>query len=202
MKTKPYIYVIAALIVVILIVIFMKTDEPNEVAVMPTNTATKTVATTPSPTPAPANSGTSVTKPVVYTTPTKPVAGSYQVHLTKGGAAVYYSPTTTVSDMIKVYNPPTNTIINSPVILSGLARGPWFFEGTAPIILTNSKGVIIARGVIKAQSDWMTNELVPFMGTLTFPAQGSGTSGVLVIKKDNPSGAAANDASIEILVGF
>lgn len=193
MKNNPYIYVAAAALVVILLIFFMKPEETSKVV----NVGTDTLVT---PAVNPANSQKPVTPTAVI--PAKPKTSSYQVHVSRGGASVYYSPTTTVSDMIKVYNPPTNTIVSSPLTLSGLARGNWYFEGSAPVILTNSKGVVLAKSFITAQSEWMNTNLVPFLGTLTFSPQPSGSSGVLILKRDNPSGLPTNDASIEILVNF
>lgn len=201
-NNKPLIYGVIAVLVVVILFLLTRGTPNKEVAVVPNTPAVTPTATTPAKTPTDTSSGSSVTKPVVYTTPAKPTSGSFQIHLYRGGPAVYYSPTTTISDMIKVYNPPTNTAIASPLTISGMARGPWFFEATAPVLLTDAKGKIIAKSYIRAQSNYMTNELVPYLGTLTFPPQPSGSTGVLVLRKDNPSGISSYDASIEILVSF
>ncbi len=101
---------------------------------------------------------------------------------------------------ITVSSPLPNTIVTSPLVVTGQAIGPWYFEASFPATLKDSSGNTIATGVMTAQSDWMTTSLVPFSGTLTFPPQ-TGT-GTLILRKDNPSGDPINDASITIPVNF
>ncbi|MNI95059.1 hypothetical protein D3C73_1532640 [compost metagenome] len=48
----------------------------------------------------------------------------------------------------------------------------------------------------------MTDNYVPFSSTLTFEAPSAGGSGVLVLRKDNPSGLPENDDEIEIPITF
>ena len=48
----------------------------------------------------------------------------------------------------------------------------------------------------------MTREFVPFEGTLEFEKQVSGNSGILILKKDNPTGKPERDDSLEIPVSF
>ncbi|MEI6528440.1 MAG: Gmad2 immunoglobulin-like domain-containing protein [bacterium] len=103
---------------------------------------------------------------------------------------------------IHVSNPIANTVIASPLIIKGEAKGPWFFEASFPVVLKDSKGVIIAQGIAQAQSDWMTTGFVPFTATLNFTKPSSGTTGTLIFKKDNPSGLPQNDDALEIQVKF
>ncbi len=127
--------------------------------------------------------------------------GTYPIHILPSGPAVYYS-SASVADRIKVSNPPTNTIIQSPLTITGTAVGPWYFEASFPVILTNASGKILARTNAAALSDWMTSDFVPFSGKMSFPLQKSGSKGVLILKKDNPSGLPQNEASLEIQVTF
>lgn len=135
------------------------------------------------------------------TTTTSTPTAATKIHLSKGGPAVYYS-SDAVKDLIKVNTPPLNTIITSPLTITGNARGNWFFEASAPVVLVDLNGKVLARGTILAQSDWMTTDYVPFLGTLTFTRQPSGSKGVLILKNDNPSGLSSKDMSMEILVTF
>ncbi len=111
-------------------------------------------------------------------------------------------------DTIKLDNTFRNEGISSPITIHGEARGTWFFEGSFPVTLTNWDGLIIAEGVAQAQSDWMTEEYVPFEVTLTFDApykngdQDFMKRGSLICKKDNPSGLPENDDAYEITVYF
>ncbi|NTV22292.1 MAG: hypothetical protein HGB03_01845 [Candidatus Yonathbacteria bacterium] len=110
------------------------------------------------------------------------------------------------SDMIVLDTPGEGQRISSPLRVSGRARGMWFFEGSFPVSLTDWDGRIIAQGIAEAQGDWMTEEFVPFLATLTFetPMGGVGIpdTGSLILQKDNPSGLPENDDALEIVVRF
>ena len=69
---------------------------------------------------------------------------------------------------IKLISPVVGQTINSPLSITGEARGTWFFEATFPVVLTNWDGLIIAEGYATAQGDWMTEEFVPFTAELEF----------------------------------
>jgi len=113
---------------------------------------------------------------------------------------IYYSNTS--GDEIILEDPFPGKIITSPMTITGQARGFWFFEASAPVILTDWNGRIIAEGVIQAKGDWMTNDFVPFEGTLTFETPSYGDIGSLILRNDNPSGLPANDKAIEISIRY
>ena len=110
------------------------------------------------------------------------------------------------SDMIIVTSPRAGAAIASPLTVEGYARGPWYFEASFPLILTDWDGKIIAEGYATAQGEWMTESFVPFNGTLEFKkpeaANGFSRKGTLIFKKDNPSGMPEKDDSMSIPVGF
>lgn len=108
------------------------------------------------------------------------------------------------NDLIRLVNPRPNQIIQSPVIITGEARGTWFFEASFPVILVSWDGLIIAQGFAQAKSDWMTTDFVPFEATLTFDADKNAYSnrGVLILQKDNPSGLPEHDDALEIPIVF
>ncbi len=95
----------------------------------------------------------------------------------------------------------TGDHIKSPFVVTGKARGNWFFEGSFPVVLLDGKGKEIVRGVAQAQGEWMTEAYVPFKTTLTFDKPTTDT-GVLVFQKDNPSGEALHDSSYKVAVIF
>ncbi len=112
------------------------------------------------------------------------------------------------ADLIILSNPVPNGVITSPLVVSGQARGNWFFEASFPVVLTNWDGLIIAEGIATAEGDWMTTEFVPFVATLEFvspyPAGGQDfmKRGSLILQKDNPSGLPEHDEALEIPVRF
>jgi hypothetical protein len=111
-------------------------------------------------------------------------------------------------DLIKLASPFALSVIESPLLISGEARGYWFFEASFPIYLTNWDGLIIAEGFAQASGDWMTEDFVPYSASLDFVnPYNPGDSdfmkkGTLVLKKDNPSGLPENDDALEIPVRF
>ncbi len=108
--------------------------------------------------------------------------------------------------LIRIEQPTQEATITSPLEITGSARGQWFFEGDAPVVLTDWDGRIIAEGTITAEGDWMTEEFVPFSGTLTFETpEDSGSQSVrgsLIIQRANPSGKLESDMTVEIPVRF
>src|SRR5690606_37433420 len=60
--------------------------------------------------------------------------------------------------LLKLDTPIAGEVISSPLVVTGAAKGFWFFEASFPVILTNWDGLIIAEGVATAQGDWMTEE--------------------------------------------
>lgn len=101
---------------------------------------------------------------------------------------------------IVVTAPKEGESISSPVIVTGEARGTWFFEGSFPVELQDRDGKSLAQGIAKAQGDWMTEDFVPFSASLSFEKPATASEGKLLFKKDNPSGLPENDDSIEINV--
>lgn len=89
---------------------------------------------------------------------------------------------------------------NSVITVEGVARGTWFFEGDAPLILIDEDDNIISKSYISAQEDWMTEDFIPFTGIIELNDLNG--SGILIFKKDNPSGLPKFDDSLEIKVNF
>lgn len=106
------------------------------------------------------------------------------------------------SEFIVVEAPVPGALITSPVKIKGKARGTWFFEGDFPLILTDSKGQVIGKNFATAQGEWMTEKFVPFEGTLQFKPPRSASRGMLIFKKDNPTGRQEHDDQLMIPVFF
>ena len=106
----------------------------------------------------------------------------------------------TKQDIIVVDTPLKDMTISSPFVVSGKARGYWFFEASFPIELRDMQGNILETIIAQADGDWMTTEFVQFTASLIFTKPSVPISAVLVFKKDNTSGLPENDDSIEIPV--
>lgn len=92
--------------------------------------------------------------------------------------------------------------IENPLVIRGRAPGNWFFEASAPVVLTDWDGLIIAEGYVTAEGEWMTTEYVPFSGTLTFVKPVYGERGTLIFQKNNPSGESKFDDAAEMTIMF
>lgn len=96
-------------------------------------------------------------------------------------------PSTTEELPIEVFSPKNNQEVTNPIVITGKARGNWYFEAVFPIDLVNSDGEIIAAGHASADSDWMTTDFVNFHAYINYSNATNTGAAVLVIKKDNPS---------------
>ncbi|MDP3901676.1 MAG: PQQ-dependent sugar dehydrogenase [bacterium] len=111
-------------------------------------------------------------------------------------------------DLIRLDSPRPNQIVQSPLKIAGQARGYWYFEASFPIYVVDANGGQLGIGVAQAQPDsvtgevnWMTEEFVPFMADITFTEPTTAT-GVLILRKDNPSGLPEYDDELAVPVLF
>ena len=104
-------------------------------------------------------------------------------------------------DLIVVNSLSDNAMVESPLTVTGEARGSWYFEAVFPVDLYDADGILLAHGQGQADGDWMTTDYVPFSVTLTFSSPRTDT-GVLKLSKDNPSGDPARDNILSIPVRF
>src|ERR1035437_3698542 len=58
--------------------------------------------------------------------------------------------------------------VASPLQITGQAPGTWYFEASFPVKIYDANGQLLGNVPAQAQSDWMTENLVPFAATLTF----------------------------------
>lgn len=103
-------------------------------------------------------------------------------------------------NLIRVNNPRPNQKIGSPLVVSGEARGNWFFEASFPVNIYDDNN-LLGTGIAQAQGEWMTTDFVPFTLTLQF-SQPQTPKGLLILRKDNPSGLPENDDQLEIPIIF
>ena len=104
-------------------------------------------------------------------------------------------------DTIHVTNPLQNYLIQSPLIITGEAKGSWYFEGSFPIRLIDANGKEIVSSNVQAKSNWMTTDFVPFEAKIIFSTPVTET-GTLILEKDNPSGLPQKNNSISIPIRF
>ena len=115
------------------------------------------------------------------------------------------APTTVLpaskDDLIVVNTPLPNSVISSPLTISGAARGYWYFEASFPAKIYDSNGTLLGVTPIQAQGEWMTEEYVPFSTVLTFDTSTTPT-GTLVLEKDNASGLPEHANELRIPIKF
>ncbi len=103
-------------------------------------------------------------------------------------------------NLIRIDSPRPTQQISSPLVVTGQARGNWFFEASFPVKLLDQSGTALASGIATAQGEWMTEDFVPFTATLTYNSPVAGGAGTLVLQRDNPSGLPENDDQLIVPV--
>lgn len=103
--------------------------------------------------------------------------------------------TNATADLIVVELPFPGAVTGKDFKVIGKARGYWFFEASFPIEVLDKDGKSIAIGIAQAQSEWMTEDFVPFSADIKVPDTYIGPA-TLLLKKDNASGLPEHDASI------
>lgn len=102
---------------------------------------------------------------------------------------------------ITVTEPRPGQHILSPLLISGQARGSWYFEANFPVELRDGNGTLLAQGAAHAQGNWMTDNFVPFSAELLFTTPVTST-GELILHNDNPSGLPENEKSVTVPILF
>lgn len=106
-----------------------------------------------------------------------------------------------ISDLIQVENPLPNTEVQSPLRITGSARGYWYFEAEAPVRLVDKDYNTLAMGSVRAKGDWMKEGFVPFEAELSFQTPGA-EKGYLIFSRSNASGKPEHDRKYRIPVLF
>jgi len=102
---------------------------------------------------------------------------------------------------IRITSPQPNDIVTSPLVITGEARGTWYFEGEFPVDLYDKDCIKIGEGYASAQEFWMVPDFVSFQATIEFDP-GDSTTGMLVLGKHNPTGCVQFDDNLLVPVGF
>lgn len=105
-------------------------------------------------------------------------------------------------NLIRVTSPNLNARVSSPLLITGEARGYWYFEASFLIEIVDSKGNVLGKGIAQAKSEWMTENFVPFETSVTFTKPFTETRGKIILHKDNPSGLPEYDDFLEIPIKF
>ncbi|RYY99195.1 MAG: hypothetical protein EOO11_05775 [Chitinophagaceae bacterium] len=103
------------------------------------------------------------------------------------------------SGLIGITQPQAGDTLSGAVLVTGSARGPWYFEAEFPVRLVNSAGRVIAQAPAHAEGDWMTSNRVPFRAQLPVP-RGAAGNARLILEKANPSGMPERADSIVLPV--
>lgn len=98
-------------------------------------------------------------------------------------------------DLIVVDLPFPGAVTGKIFSVMGKARGTWYFEASFPVQVLDKDGKVLWQGPAQAQSEWMTEDFVPFKVEITISDSYIGPA-TLVLKKDNPSGDSVRDASV------
>lgn len=105
------------------------------------------------------------------------------------------------NSMIRVTSPLSGLTVSSPLRVTGEARGGWYFEADFPVRVLDANGRELGSAPAQAQGEWMTNDFVPFIATVTFSTSTTAT-GTLVLERSNPSGLPENAAEVRIPIRF
>ncbi len=104
-------------------------------------------------------------------------------------------------NLVRITSPVAGGTVTSPLVVTGEARGNWYFEASFPLQVLDANGREIGVGYATAQGEWMTEEFVPFTGTIEFTTPTTET-GIIVFHKDNPSDMRQYDDKREVSVRF
>ncbi len=90
-------------------------------------------------------------------------------------------------DLMVIDSPELNGVVTSPIQITGQAKGTFFYEGSFPILVTDSKGQIIGDGVATAQGAWATESLVPFTATIPYllPSGSTEKTGTIILQSED-----------------
>jgi len=106
------------------------------------------------------------------------------------------------TELINISSPDAAASVGNPIELSGEARGQWYFEASAPVVVVDWDGRIIGESFVTAEDDWMTEDFVSFSGSIAYdlPDDSYSASGTVIFRRANPSGLPENDAAVEVPV--
>lgn len=127
-----------------------------------------------------------------------PVQESYPRRCALPGGEVFTEEIEEISYDIVLETPKPNSSVSNPFEIKGEAVGAWFFEAEFTAELLDSDGEVVSTTVLRADGEWMTEELVGFSGEMD--AGDFSGRGELVLKSANPSGLPENQKIFSIPV--
>ncbi len=104
------------------------------------------------------------------------------------------------AETIVVDLPTPGAVVGKEFSVIGKAKG-FYFEASFPVQVLDKNGNILWQGPAQAIGDWMTAEFVPFKLDIKIKSAYMGP-GLLILKKDNPSGMPENDGSMSIPINI
>jgi hypothetical protein len=106
---------------------------------------------------------------------------------------------------IFVFSPQRDQIINSPLEITGQARGPWYFEAQFSAELYDNNDNLLGTAILTADpsegDSWMTENFVSFIGELEF-SEPTTLEGIMRFLSANPSGLPENQKIFEVPIKF
>lgn len=116
-------------------------------------------------------------------------------------AVISVSPTPN-PEIPTISSPSANTVVTSPLKVTGKVPAGWMFEGVFPIKLVDANKKLIVQGQAKEKvaGSWQNGNPVDFTATLAFKT--TATAGLLILQNDNPSGDPANSKTFEFSIKF
>jgi hypothetical protein len=96
--------------------------------------------------------------------------------------------------------PRSGEVVETPLRVSGTVPSSWSFEASFPIELQDANHRKVAQGNADVK-DWTSEREVGFTASIPFKSPET-DAGFLVLRRDNPSGEAANADSVEVPVNF
>lgn len=130
----------------------------------------------------------------------KKIVASYQQ---KPNPTVVATPTPQAQINMPIVNSPVaNSLVKSPLKVTGSVPSGFMFEGVFPIRLVDANNKLITQGQAKENipGSWLSDKPATFSATLTFKT--STESGYLVLQNDNPSGDPDKSITLSIPVKF
>lgn len=119
------------------------------------------------------------------------------------GTAIDPGTYTSEKDVTVIVSTPVRGgVVASPLQVAGQVPGTWSHEAEFVIRLLDSNSATLAEVPATLSGDWMTESMVDFTASLTFEAPETGSMGLLVLEKANPSGLEENGDSVTIPIQF
>lgn len=103
---------------------------------------------------------------------------------------------------VEMVAPVANSVVSSPMAVTGIVPPGWMFEGQLTVRLLDDQNQVLveAPGTESIPGSWQTGKSVVFTSSLSFTT--TAPTGTLVIAKPNPSGLPENDESFSVPVKF